>query len=111
MRIKNPYCALNRELQGDEVWRNNLTLLHSACESGSLSLVKYLIEDKIDFSYRDDISMTPLHYAAFCGHRPVSLVRLLVENYLCDPDVRSNDFSRHGSGRGPHRHHLLPANH
>ena len=56
--------------------------------------MEYLVEDaKVDASCRDQNDVTPLHFAAFCGH--LSVVKVLVEDYLCDPGVRDK------SGRSP----------
>ena len=44
---------------------------------------------KIDSSCRDGDDATPLHIAARCGQ--LSVAKVLVEDYLCDPGVRDKD--------------------
>ena len=43
---------------------------------------------KVEYSCQDESNATPLHYAAFSGRLPV--VKLLVEEYHCNPDVIDN---------------------
>ena len=56
------------------------TSLHHACNVG---LTRY----RYSCRYEDDA--TPLHLAAFSGY--LSVVKVLVEDYLCDPGIRDND--------------------
>ena len=70
------------------------TPLHRAYDQrGKLNVVKYtyLVEDvKVDPLCQDDEYVaTPLHVAIIDGHLPV--VKVLVEDYLCDPGVRDKD--------------------
>ena len=50
------------------------SLLHNACEGGSVSLVQTLIrEHKADVHAHDDQNITPLILAALCGNTEVEL--------------------------------------
>ena len=65
------------------------SLLHNACEGGSVSLVQTLIrQQKADVNDRDDQNNMPFHVAAFAGKAEVVLT--LINDFGCDPNVRGN---------------------
>lgn len=67
----------------------NRSLLHQACQGGSNSLVRQLIQKyNADVSARDDTNSTPLHIAALCGKE--SVVFTLVKEFCCDTRVKGN---------------------
>ena len=67
--------------------RNGATPLEIACRRCRVDIVKYLIEEvKVDYQCREG-EHTLLHVAASCGH--LAIVKLLVEDYRCNPDVRN----------------------
>ena len=68
------------------------TVLHYACQGGSVSLVQTLIREyKADANARDDNNNTPLHVAAFNGKANVALS--LITEFSCDPNVQ-RDYGR-----------------
>lgn len=54
------------------------TLIHKACSSGNLDIVKHLVENKADVNLQDRSGWTPLHCAASCGY--FKICEYLVEN-------------------------------
>ena len=63
------------------------SVLHSACQGGSVSLVQTLIrEHKVDANARDDQNNTPLILAATSGEADFALS--LINEFGCDPNVR-----------------------
>ena len=61
--------------------------LHWACQSGSVEVVKYLVDNVgIDPLCSDDNEVTTLHIAALCGQ--IAVVKLLVEEFQCDAAVK-----------------------
>ena len=65
------------------------SLLHYACNGGSVCLVKTLIrKHKADVTARDDQDSTPLHDAAYSGKADVALC--LIDEFGCDPNVKGN---------------------
>jgi ankyrin repeat protein len=71
---------------GDPYYKgdNGRVSLHWACQSGSVEVVRYLIEEVgMDPLCRDNDDVTTLHTAALCGQ--VGVVKLLVEEFHCDP--------------------------
>ena len=62
------------------------SLLHKACQGGSVSLVRALIlEHNADINAKDNKGQTPLHVAAFCGQDEVALN--LIDEFGCDTTV------------------------
>ena len=58
------------------------SLLHLACIGGNISLVQTLIHDhKAYINARDDNNSTPLHVAALCGKKEVTL--FLISELIC----------------------------
>ncbi|XP_067662018.1 putative ankyrin repeat protein RF_0381 [Haliotis asinina] len=54
---------------------NHSTILHIACETENLNIVKYILNENIvDINSRDDDDMTPLMTAALWGHADVFYV-------------------------------------
>jgi ankyrin repeat protein len=51
--------------------------LHRAASSGDLEEIKALLEEGLPVNAFDDLSRTPLHYAAIGGHIPA--VRYLID--------------------------------
>ena len=63
------------------------SVLHHACEEGSVSLVQTLIREyKADAYARDDQNDTPLNVAGFSGKADIALS--LINEFGCDPNVR-----------------------
>ena len=63
------------------------SVLHDACQGGSVSLVQTLIrEHKADANARDDKNNTPLSLAAASGNADIALS--LINEFGCDPNVR-----------------------
>ena len=64
------------------------SLLHEACQSGSIKLVEMLIIDFcLDVWSADDSGDTPLHTACRYGHE--ELAKLLITKYNCPVDVKN----------------------
>ena len=55
---------------------NGRLLIHLSSENGHLSVVEYLVNQKVDINSKDNNNWTPLHYAAKNGH--LSVVEYLV---------------------------------
>ena len=69
---------------------NDMTLLHFAClDKGKLPFVKYLLEKGAKVNAEDKWGWTPLHCAAFKGHKEIAM-NLLVEK----ADVNALDADR-----------------
>ena len=71
---------------GDPYYKgdNGRVSLHWACQSGSVEVVRYLIEEVgMDPLCRDNDDVTTLHTAAHGGQ--VGVVKLLVDEFHCDP--------------------------
>ena len=65
----------------------NRSLLHAACDGGSINLVQILIEEfHSDVNDVSDLCYTPLHTAAGAGK--LEAVLLLINKYKCDPNMR-----------------------
>ena len=63
------------------------TLLHNACCSGNVSLVRALINDfKADITARDYNKELPIYLAAFTGKKEVVIT--LIKEFGCDPTVK-----------------------
>ena len=61
----------------------------SVCEEGSITAaVRILSDQEFDPRWlsRQDGGLTPLHYACRSGN--VRVVRILVEEYHCDPEIK-----------------------
>ena len=58
--------------------KDNKILLHWACNGGNVSLVTTLIQNHKDINARDNKNNTPLHVAALCGKKEVTLMRWAV---------------------------------
>ena len=68
-------------------WLMAGSLLHSACQGGSVSLVRTLIQKhNADTNAKNDQNNTPLHVAAFSGEAEVALC--LINEFGCDPSVK-----------------------
>ena len=69
------------------------SLLHFACEGGSVSLVQTLIQDhKADINARDDTNITPFNVAAIHGHEKV--VNYMIDDLSCDPTMSYSNLDR-----------------
>lgn len=51
---------------------SNRNALHWAADEGNAAAVVMLVESGLDVNSQDNELMTPLHYAALCGHREVN---------------------------------------
>lgn len=67
---------------------DGMGLIHWAADRGSLEILKYLIESKIDVDMVDQDGQTALHYAVSCDH--VDCVKLLV-NHGADKNIKDSD--------------------
>ena len=72
------------------------TLLHTACNTGDLKMVRYLDHHKKVYSLSEDINLfdkinelTPLQCACIWGNKP--LCKYLLEVPDCDPDTKNKD--------------------
>jgi len=68
---------------------DGLSLLHWACDRGSVEIAGWLIEQNRDLlNAQDNDGQTPLHYACSCGHEEI--VKLLI-GAKADTTIRDND--------------------
>ena len=71
-------------------WWYDRSLLHDACESGKLNIVKFLVvECHYDPKVQDRGGTTPLHCA--CAAGSVDIVRFLIVDHHCDPTTLHGD--------------------
>lgn len=67
------------------------------------------IQKKVDPLCQDEYGITPIHTALLKGH--LSILRLLVEAYHCDPTMYQNiewrNTIKQGSEKESHPHHFL----
>merc|ERR1711936_155248 len=63
--------------------------LHVATHFGSISIVKYLLEQQVTVSGQNELGYTPLHQAAQQGHSQI--VNLLLETGRASPNTVSNN--------------------
>ena len=69
------------------------TLLHSACESGCLNLVRTLIRDhNADVNAQDDHNNTPLHLAVKEGMEDIAIA--LINEFSCSTSVKGGWYGR-----------------
>lgn len=69
--------------------QDGTTPLHSACYSGSLELVQWLIGTmRFDPAVRDDVGETPLMYATKGGHQ--AIVEWLIKECRVEVDAECN---------------------
>ena len=53
-------------------------------------MIKYLVDEKmVNPLTPDEMGASSLHVAAGCGHLP--FLKLLVEEHLCDPDIKDRE--------------------
>ena len=63
------------------------SLLHSACQGGSVSLVQTLIQKhNADTNAKNDQNNTPLHIAALNGKEEVAFA--LINEFGCDTSIK-----------------------
>ena len=62
--------------------------LHVATHFGSVSLVKYLLDQQVTVNGQNELGYTPLHQAAQQGHSQI--VNLLLETGRASPNTVSN---------------------
>jgi len=70
----------------------------SACKEGDINAaVRILSAQEFDPRWlsRQDGGLTPLHYACRSGN--VRVVRILVEEYHCDPEIKGVRFYRNST--------------
>jgi len=75
--------------------------IHEAAEAGSLGRVKALVEDGVDVNSQDGFGRTPLHWAAWNGHREVAEL-LLSQGAQVDAQDEDNETPLHWAAFNGH---------
>ena len=76
----------------NELWKNNITPLHTACDVGNYELAKYLIEHGANVNAKDANGFAPIHNVCYwCSS--LKVLKLLVENGANINETANNDWT------------------
>ncbi|XP_071115831.1 serine/threonine-protein phosphatase 6 regulatory ankyrin repeat subunit A-like [Haliotis cracherodii] len=76
---------------------NGDTILHLACQGGSVQIVKHLVSSKLfDINHRGQYGKTPLMIAACRGHREMFQLLLSQNCHICSEDFTMSETLSYG---------------
>ena len=81
-------CSTLPHFNINATYYNGRTLVHAACTSGSISLVKVLEQYNANINVLDNDGITALHSTALAGS--LTLFKYLVKHHQLDPNCKSN---------------------